>query len=858
MNNRASLQFHDRRETRFPSSIPLDHSAEGKAHPEHKQETNLDLSINSDIEDNFNLFPDCSTREVEELRAILGADKRSKDDLKLLAKKLQDIPFFKAIIKKFGLDEDPDALLYFFKLIRLKEFNEHSTVYEQGDQSNSQAYVLFSGDAYLVDLAVNTLKADLLNSPPSKVLSISQTSTFDIDASPQLNGTRRVTNVYQMIPESEARPSSLKTEFDFTAHCGLERLGTVMSIKDLHSPDASPNKRSSIDQGHRTVVKQIQRFFAEGHNLPSYLKCQKESPVKPLHPGKHIGQKALWSMQRRDHTIITKTACEFLVVHSDILKYIKKKVDVNKAKRIKLIRDCFPSLQINKDKQVLNFIWDIYSIETFHHNQHITVEGGTSDYFYIIMEGTCDLNKKILVETNPLSNPLHDMKHFFVLPLSSTEHVNIFSLNERSFVGDELLFAPQEHYWYSVKVTSPEARVLAFNRKSFLQRFPKTVIDNLREHYQQRQNHIYQILVQNLQLRGYSLNREVFFESGKITVELEKDSNLRTFYAHHLKPSKEQSQTPMNRLSLESVKDKINSNYSHKLRISNPHVESIGSRTQRSRFKSLGTTEGVQIRAGGGSLSARITYDSPKTAESTEYNSPKLRLPSYFVNQKTELSASGVSKSGKLELPPMSHRDIASTIDSNSAYHLPLSANRASVHRASAITFPTDATSVRKSKESTIMLRDKLEEDLGPDRLSFLKSRGDRRSSSRKKFSLRVVKKDSSGNDSSQNSPKSHADYAQITRTRYKSKFYEEMGTFETLAEVIRSQANEQNSVENQPQPKTLMPNQINLGKPIFEDTSGPSPRLEMVKKNNFINIHVQHKKKLNPLQRFKNRADLL
>ncbi len=82
--NRASLQINNRRETRFPSSIPLDFSNEaneGKASPEHKQETNLDLSIDSDVEDNFKLFPDSSTSELEELRSILGSDKRSKEDL---------------------------------------------------------------------------------------------------------------------------------------------------------------------------------------------------------------------------------------------------------------------------------------------------------------------------------------------------------------------------------------------------------------------------------------------------------------------------------------------------------------------------------------------------------------------------------------------------------------------------------------------------------------------------------------------------------------------------------------------------------------------------------------------------------
>jgi len=869
MNNRKSLHVNARRETRFPSSIPLDNVVEvndEKASPGIKQETNLDLSIDSDIEDHFQLFAGCSVSEIEELRSILSSDKRSKDDLKLLAKKLQDIPFFQAIIQKFGLDEDKDALLYFFKLIRLKEFNEYSTVYEQGDQSNSQAYVLFSGEAYLIDLSsTNSKKNELMS--PTRILSMSQTSKFDLDE--KAFGTRKLGSVIHMSPESDARPSLLKTELDFAQFGGLERLGSFISFKDM---DCSPNKRSSIDAGHRNVVRQIQKFFAEGNQLPSYLKCQKESPVKPLQPGKHMGQKALWSLQRRDHTIVTKTACELIVIHADILKYIKKKIDVNKAKRIKLIRDCFPSLQLEKEGQYAYFFSEVYSVETFYHNQYITIEGNTSDYFYIIMEGTCELNKKVLVETNPLSNPLHDMKHFFVLPLSSTEQVNIFSLNEKSFAGDELLFTPQDRFWYSVKVTSPEARVLAFNRRIFLNKFPKNVIDNLKEQYQKRQNHIYQILVQNLQLRGYKLQKDVFFESGKISVELEQDSNLRTFYAHHIKPSKDQGRpsVPMNRLSLESVKEKINSTYSHKLRISNPYFEAaVGTRNQRStaNFKTPGANDESKVRSG--SVTTRGQYDSPRTAESN-IKSPGLKLPSYFVNQRTNLSgsasASGLLKSGvKLELPMVpqthTHRDHrSSTLDTDYAYHLPLSANRASG-------INLIDSGLRKHKESTVIFKEKLEEDLGPDRLSFLKTKGDKRSSSRKKLSLRAVKKDSNGNDSSANSPRSQADYAQIARTRYKSKFCGEEGeTFETFADVMKSQGSDPVFPDNRqqsPQPQAavniqrLVPNQIDLGKPVFQDAPGPSPRLDLLKKNNFINIHVQHKKKLNPLQRYKNRADL-
>jgi len=394
----------------------------------------------------------------------------------------------------------------------------------------------------------------------------------------------------------------------------------------------------------------------------------------------------------------------------------------------------------------------------------------------------------------------------------------------------------------------------------------------LKSNTKKRQNHIYQILVQNLQLRGYKLQKDIFFESGKINVELEQDSNLRTFYAHHIKPSKDQgrSPVPMNRLSLESVKEKINSTYSHKLRLSNPYFDSVvGTRTQRSsaNFKTPATNDESKIRSG--SVTTRGQYDSPRTAESN-MKSPGLKLPSYFVNQRTNLSgsasASVLTKSnGRFELPPMipqthTHRDHrGSTLDTDYAYHLPLSANRASG-------INMIDSGLRKHKESTIIFKERLEEELGgPDKLSFLKNKGDKRSSSRKKLSLRAVKRDS--NDSSANSPRSQADYAQIARTRYKSKFCGDDGeTLETFADVLKSQGVEPVFSDNRqqsPQPQItvnlqrLVPNQIDLGKPVFQETQGPSPRLDVLKKNNFINIHVQHKKKLNPLQRFKNRADL-
>jgi len=78
--------------------------------------------------------------------------------------------------------------------------------------------------------------------------------------------------------------------------------------------------------------------------------------------------------------------------------------------------------------------------------------------------------------------------------------------------GDEVLFSAGSKNSYTIQVTSPQAKVLAFNKTRFLFRFPSFTIRSFEKFFYKRHLANCDILEKNLETRGYLLNKQKFID----------------------------------------------------------------------------------------------------------------------------------------------------------------------------------------------------------------------------------------------------------------------------------------------------------------------------------------------------------
>ena len=139
-----------------------------------------------------------------------------------------------------------------------------------------------------------------------------------------------------------------------------------------------------------------------GGGVSAYIMAQKYGTIKDkIFKGSHFGEKALTSNQKRSATIICNTDCELLVLRSEDYKNTIGKFESKSKSVLKIMDDYFPKIERITNlriKESLMYIFDEMPLEI---HTHPINEGEKSPYFYIIVNGVCEISKKLTVRVDP-------------------------------------------------------------------------------------------------------------------------------------------------------------------------------------------------------------------------------------------------------------------------------------------------------------------------------------------------------------------------------------------------------------------------------------------------------------------------
>jgi len=209
--------------------------------------------------------------------------------------------------------------------------------------------------------------------------------------------------------------------------------------------------------------------------------------LNKLQKGDYFGELALSELKERSATIITTQPCEFITISEEIFKYIHTRYEKTNTKKLNFILDFFPGLENANTTFVFHDILSHLKESSYNINTYLTIQGKTSQTFYILYEGVCNLYLKL--SDDPQYNELQ--KYGEQKDQNKQDGILVCKIHPGMFIGEEILYNKNNKYEFTVKAASSSVQVLTLSIVDFNKAFPLNTIQALKEAYKVKHQHYF-------------------------------------------------------------------------------------------------------------------------------------------------------------------------------------------------------------------------------------------------------------------------------------------------------------------------------------------------------------------------------
>jgi len=165
---------------------------------------------------------------------------------------------------------------------------------------------------------------------------------------------------------------------------------------------------------------------------------------------------------KREHTIITKTPCEFLTFTIRDHEYLQARYSKSNTHLLNFLLDYIPELDQAVRFGFAKNIERLFIESSYDIHNTIIEEGEKGKRLYLLDEGTCEVYKND-----------GDSKSKTLLCI----------IQPGMFIGEEILFSKERTYLYTVRVCSAKARVLSITASDFYYQLPQQILLEVKKLY---------------------------------------------------------------------------------------------------------------------------------------------------------------------------------------------------------------------------------------------------------------------------------------------------------------------------------------------------------------------------------------
>jgi len=520
-DNSSSSARNLRKGSGTPRNVDL-----GKNVESQHQKTSSKFQVNSARKASAALEADEDENQMgqngykEMIMNILERKNRTDEEAWTLYEYIKDFKFFNQVLSGHS---DPEDIIKVVKSLRYRKVKAGKPVFIEGEPSNGNMYVVFSGELLVM---VKKLDVIALTNLTAGKKAVETKATFVDLPSPTLvsqeeNHTLKAIHTENSADEDDVKPSTTqiaseamisdkkkKSRFRNSSKTKIVDQKTLEKVKKLVLKEEEQQPQSKdLGSSLMTPTKMDGLMSADDFGSSSHHEAQDANPfgyVKDkIKRGGYFGERALESNACRSATILASTDCELLVLTTQTYNSLKNEFNRKIKQMMDFIINSLPGLKdINAKAIIKNYIY-LFEERSYVYGNHIVNEGEKGEYFYFVYEGSCEVYRTIRIEEDEELPAMYSKirSSFFSQSFAVKEKIPLTLLKEGGLIGEELLFSEEPIYNYSVQVNSNTLKVICVNKDVFQFRFPKEVTQKIKQVYEEKRNYKNNLFYQALEKR---------------------------------------------------------------------------------------------------------------------------------------------------------------------------------------------------------------------------------------------------------------------------------------------------------------------------------------------------------------------
>ena len=482
---------------------------------------------------------------LEKVRKALKCSKRTTEEAITIYKHLENTKFFQQFRANNPKLHETDALLYLSQHITYEQCSAGKLVIEEGDSSTDKLYIIFTGEVNIVSKKKNNPIKDYIrfdHSQPEQISPLMKKSfnlaakfgmqlknsktihiqrgasyidkpdkkhkedeTLTIKAIVSPHGKQQTTNFSQEAQALEGElpiPDLIKlSKVNSSPSDAIGQNETESNIKDQSKPIkasgfSSTGRTRATSQGSKPLFQALKLPAAQSNEILFEEDSENEEDtrriitqhgyvINQLCEGDHFGDIALYKNIKRSAGALSYTSCEFITITEDLLTFVRRRFEKANTRKLNFMLDYFPGMDNLRHRNLLDAMLTVLEDTKFDATANLTVQGNKSIYFYVIVDGFCDLYVKL--PQDPKYNGIQ--KYPDQGDHNRQDGIVVCRICPGMFVGEEILFNSTGEYDFTVKAVSPQVTVLALNRYAFIREFPETIKQSLQDLYLTKSKH---------------------------------------------------------------------------------------------------------------------------------------------------------------------------------------------------------------------------------------------------------------------------------------------------------------------------------------------------------------------------------
>lgn len=459
------------------------------------------------------------------LQIALEKNNRTDEEAWTIYGQIKDFKFFNQVLQD---KNEPESILRIVKALKYRKIKAGRPVFVEGDPANGNLYVLYSGEIHVMAKASDIpIDVELGLSPAPKKLASKVTfnshnsHTMKSIVMPNAFGTTgslgdeeelNYSIQKKMRPAKPSRSKKITTlqtmqKFDTTLDGAPS---TVLESPRLHSPGHNKDDTRILNETTLTPREQlIRKLKREKSFIGKDKEPEKESLPYGNYKDKLVRGDDFGSHYyagpdvKMEYTALADTDCELLVLAAATFNTLKNEFNKKVKKILDLILAHLPGLEPNPAKNLVKNYFSLFEQREFYFGNHVANEGEKGDRFFIIYGGSCEVYRTIKIEEAESLNIADSKikKTFFSQSYTVKEKIPLTILKDGMLAGEEILFEDHSCYNYSIQVVSDSCKLVAIKKDKFNIRFPKEVVRQIKEAYEEKKEYKNELLMQALAKR---------------------------------------------------------------------------------------------------------------------------------------------------------------------------------------------------------------------------------------------------------------------------------------------------------------------------------------------------------------------